>query len=1103
MTDKDKFLADKVKALKGKYSKYQANQLALNMYEKEQERYAQQGVWNSSDPRVFETAYGQQPLQNSNVPRNPYEKAFAQPVPQNIGYQMSNLTSLPKQDFQMDYKRFNPQPLESNNPFADQVYNVPQDLGYTPKSFVENTQNVQPDTDKKYYDTNRVNITPPPMFGDPTYNLSQGMYNFGRGNTLGGIAGVGAGILGTVRNSLSGFAAGKEDRRVAKEYGDKLYDDNRRYNFSQQGGKLTNADLIAQNAVTDQEQGNVNVEGGEFIMRNNGQIQPVVGEPHIKNGKIADGVDTTLEGGDKVLSNYNKLKPADVKELKERYNLSLKNGTTFAEAQKKLDSKLGIKKLETEKADILVKMETASKIKDENSRQLSLQSLEKQTAQVNEKINSLSEIREGNFNFLFERQEKQPKKGDGSQLFDKDGKEVLQQGGKFTPNQLTSDTEKVAQVLNSEVDNNTAPITLRKIKNIQGGVTNDRFGDGYYIYYDKEPVDEGFDVNRHREFVTRDAFQNTVVRTPAYQDFKHLKPQENLLANFQQGGEFESIAQKYNISPERVRELISMQQGGEVPQQQAPDQMQQIFEAVAQMMQQGAQPEQVAQQLSQMGVPEEQIEQIIQEVSQQMQGVQQQTAQQGGEKEYAQQGKRETYEEIVARNNAFGTNSLEPGLWQGTSAEQFYNPYTDWEKYLGREPRNIKSHEIYQKGVTSDLTPQISQLITSGEMPLTNRHRDLLKKAGIKNANDMLNYTDIPEEYRKKLDNNFILDGYTDKLAGHRGVVVKPGDLTDEEYRKLEVKNYDRMTDKEGRQIYAKYDDKGKLLKDDKGNFTFYYPKKAGEPDKKVEPEKVSSETKDFVVQNSQQEITARDNVKNIQANFSTFIPTYSPMQPITKEEISIPRLDPIKMTPEPMLAEQERQRQTDVERVEQTGMSPQQQEAILAQGLASSQMASNDAISKVETWNAQNQFATDQYNVGAQTKEDIMNAQFRQDFQGKALQTLANQEADIENKRKSAFLQNQSDRKYVDQINMANMTSDQFALVPGQGIVTLNNKPFQMENDYRGLQKWMTNATPEQIFEFKKLTGQADATSTSPNPDLVSNIYGNKAATVKKKTKK
>ena len=1035
MTDKDKFLADKVKALKGKYSKYQANQLALNMYEKEQERYAQQGVWNSSDPRVFETAYGQQPLQNSNVPRNPYEKAFAQPVPQNIDYQMSNLTSLPKQDFQMDYKRFNPQPLESNNPFADQVYNVPQDLGYTPKSFVENTQNVQPDTDKKYYDINRVNITPPPMFGDPTYNLSQGMYNFGRGNTLGGIAGVGAGILGTVRNSLSGFAAGKEDRRVAKEYGDKLYDDNRRYNFSQQGGKLTNADLIAQNAVTDQEQGNVNVEGGEFIMRNNGQIQPVVGEPHIKNGKIADGVDTTLEGGDKVLSNYNKLKPADVKELKERYNLSLKNGTTFAEAQKKLDSKLGIKKLETEKADILVKMETASKIKDENSRQISLQSLKKQTAQVNEKINSLSEIREGNFNFLFERQEKQPKKGDGSQLFDKDGKEVLQQGGKFTPNQLTSDTEKVAQVLNSEVDNNTAPITLRKIKNIQGGVTNDRFGDGYYIYYDKEPVDEGFDVNRHREFVTSDAFENTVVRTPAYEDFKHLKPQENLLANFQQGGEYE-------LSPERMQELMTLQQGGE--------------------------------------------------------------------KEYYQVGGRKAIEDYLAQ----WKDTPDYGYPDVPKIAERFKPFFD--KYgVAYDDNNLSSIEgldalagSLQTNISTKY-PELAEDYGMNIAPtrdglqwlLDNKkiNKDLVESIGIRNGKvNSGSYGGLTESERAELQKTI-----NSLPEADRKVYSKKNYLDSKAYfRTLDAQEIPF----ESKEEYDKWVDENK----DKKVGDYYRTSKTGayiKPIFQETPNATPSPQATTPVSSpntsAQQEIVARDNVKNIQANFPTFIPTYSPMQPIAKEEISIPRLDPIKMTPEPMLAEQERQRQTDAERVEQTGMSPQQQEAILAQGLASSQMASNDAISKVETWNAQNQFATDQYNVGAQTKEDIMNAQFRQDFQGKALQTLANQEADIENKRKSAFLQNQSDRKYVDQINMANMTSDQFALVPGQGIVALNNKPFQMENDYRGLQKWMTNATPEQIFELKKLTGQADATSTSTNSDLISNIYGNKAATVKKKTKK
>ena len=58
---------------------------------------------------------------------------------------------------------------------------------------------------------------------------------------------------------------------------------------------------------------NVNLEGNEFVMRNDGQVQPVVGDKHIENGKKADGVNAQLEDGDKVLSNYVKLKPNDIK----------------------------------------------------------------------------------------------------------------------------------------------------------------------------------------------------------------------------------------------------------------------------------------------------------------------------------------------------------------------------------------------------------------------------------------------------------------------------------------------------------------------------------------------------------------------------------------------------------------------------------------------------------------------------------------------------------------------------------------------------------------------------------------------------------------------
>lgn len=62
--------------------------------------------------------------------------------------------------------------------------------------------------------------------------------------------------------------------------------------------------------------------------------------------------------------------------------------------------------------------------------------------------------------------------------------------------------------------------------------------------------------------------------------------------------------------------------GGGMPEEQAAgqDQQQQLMQQVAQMLQQGAQPEQVLQQLVQMGIPQDQAQQLIQMIMQQMQG---------------------------------------------------------------------------------------------------------------------------------------------------------------------------------------------------------------------------------------------------------------------------------------------------------------------------------------------------------------------------------------------------------------------------------------------------------------------------------------------------
>ena len=552
------------------------------------------------------------------------------------------------------------------------------------------------------------------------------------------------------------------------------------------------------------------------------------------------------------------------------------------------------------------------------------------------------------------------------------------------------------------------------------------------------------------------------------QEYQKFSGNNQQLAEMQQGGKIETLANKYGISMERAQELMSYQQGGEIPQEQGEvsqeNQMQQVFQAVAEMLQQGMQPEQVAEQLIQMGVPEEQVGQLIQEVAQQLQGQQQEAMQYGGEKEYMQSA---GYKKIVDQNIATGTNSNVPSLGGENWQKGYYDNANKWETYLGATPTKFGTHLDYQTNISKNLNPQLIQLIKDNEIPFTNNTRSLLKSAGIKDADKKLQFSDLTEEERKKVGDDILVKGYNDGLAGHRGVQVLQGDMTQEDYAKASGK-YDKKTDVEGRQIYAKYDKDGKLLRDDKGKITFYYPKKAGEPEKKVDPSKIADETKEPYTEQPNQEVESRTNVKNVMPNFGTYIPLFSPMQSIAKESIEIPRMDAIKTTVEPFLAEQERQRLTDVERIEQAGMSPQQTEALLAQGLSSSQMASNDAIAKVEQYNAQNQFQADQYNLGARSKEDIMNAQFRQNFQDKSMQTLANNEESMRNQYRSNFLQEQSNANKVINMNTANALNDNFAVTPS-GVEFLNNKPYELPNNTLELLKNYDKMTPAERIAFIK----------------------------------
>lgn len=112
-------------------------------------------------------------------------------------------------------------------------------------------------------------------------------------------------------------------------------------------------------------------------------------------------------------------------------------------------------------------------------------------------------------------------------------------------------------------------------------------------------------------------FQEGGSFVPSYGDSAYSLPQYSWGANYQEGG----------MPPEEMVSQGAPQQG---PPQQPSEgggiDPQQVMQEVAQMLQQGAQPEQIMQQLVQEGIPQDVAQQIIQQVMQQMQGGQYQQA---------------------------------------------------------------------------------------------------------------------------------------------------------------------------------------------------------------------------------------------------------------------------------------------------------------------------------------------------------------------------------------------------------------------------------------------------------------------------------------------
>lgn len=405
---------------------------------------------------------------------------------------------------------------------------------------IQNTMTNNYDENGNPIDTSEKNYVDKLTYFNPNSQidmLNYGAYQLGKGNTQNGVLGLVGGGLGLLRNTLSGYGLGKEEKRVTKEAKDKIYGYQNDYELQQQGGKddwiskkiqklehensgrshkqniaiafsmyeqskkqeggsmingydniqkpiqdikynvstngmregnlpdtqlytkvyykdgtvdyikpqaeienefkrmpnyiqymnrkkttapnnaiaqmeqggKTVADLITgeYKLPTDRENSNVEIEKGEITKDGEtGEIQEALGKPHEEGGTPVN-----LPNGTEILSDHTKVGVENAKMFSEKFGFKVSAKDTFATVLDKATSKLGIKDMNEQQADIAKKAEKVldKENVDETTQNLNKEFISKQLTDIEAKKEPLLETRKAIFDMLFKEQEKIPK----------------------------------------------------------------------------------------------------------------------------------------------------------------------------------------------------------------------------------------------------------------------------------------------------------------------------------------------------------------------------------------------------------------------------------------------------------------------------------------------------------------------------------------------------------------------------------------------------------------------------------------------------------------------------------------------------------------------
>jgi len=712
-------------------------------------------------------------------------------------------------------------------------------------------------------------------------------------NTLLGAASAGKVLFGGARTLLSGAGYQNRSQDSYNDYRNKLYNPDQIYTQYQQGGEVTNAQVLTGAYLPETPNPSVEIEKNEMVKDGEtGDIQKAVGETHEQGG-----IPVNLPNLSKVLSDHTKIGAVNAKLFRDDLDIKVKATDTYAKVLDKYNKKIGWDTLIEEEEKAIEKVgdqetgEVATTTKDINMNYLSDKLQDLQAGKE-----AIKPLQDEAFEKIFAKQEAE-KRGKGADV-------KMQEGGQYD---------------------------------------------------------------------------------------------ENIIA----------LAQQYNLTPERVAELLK----ASAPQQQSNP----IAEALAQ----GAAPEEIIQQLVQSGMPEEEAKQMVQSLAQQPQ------MQNGG---------------LLKLQDGALVNYYTPS--QYTLADYQNQPFGETNFIAG----NVSDLATAQQRLLQQSSILPNTLRRSGLIGDNNQvFLDSPQAIGAfqTNYNEYINNTlplvdsnpNIPAEQKQAMKDRLAQEMFTGDTGNVRSIDNTLGNFT---ISRGSV-NLPYLTETD-RLKYPKVKRIGDILDETgtvKPGFEDLTPETLAALQGAVKTAGINAldvglldiPVADTSIEASleRQTITNTQNTlgfANLPVDFN--LPP-NPLQDVFKASASLSRIDPLKISPEANLIEADRQRQAATT---STAFLPDSQRAaVIASLLGQTQQATNAAISQAETVNAQGQYQADVFNAQQSDKQQLLDNQFNATYEQNAFAAQNNSDVDLRRYFNSLNDQQWFNYNYVDRRNAFNQAPMQYTI--------------------------------------------------------------------------